>query len=111
MAVFKGEGGEAERRPHKPVLVQSIGDGEITDEEWPSMLAGSTAEKDETLDLNQLKAVWSGEAGDEYAAAAVTGTMAIALRLMGRADSIDEAQAQAMAMWEARDKANPGLAA
>ena len=45
------------------------------------------------------------------AAAAVTGTMAIALKLMGRADSIDEAQAQALAMWEARDKANPGVAA
>ena len=37
--------------------------------------------------------------------------MAIALKLMGRADSIDEAQAQALAMWEARAKSNPGLAA
>jgi hypothetical protein len=30
---------------------------------------------------------------------------------MGRAAGIDEAQAQALAMWEARDKANPGVAA
>ena len=45
------------------------------------------------------------------ATAAVTGTIAIALRLMGRAAGIDEAQAQALAMWEARDKSNPGLAA
>ncbi len=111
MAVFKGEGGEAERRPHKPVLVQSIRDGEIIDEEWPPMLTGPAPEKDETLDLNRLKAVWSGEIEDEYATAAVTGTMAIVLKLMGRADGIDEAQAQALAMWEARDKANPGLAA
>ena len=111
MAVFKGEGGEAERRPHKPVLVQSLRDGEMVDEEWPPMLPGSTAQKDETLDLNRLIAVWSGETEDEYAAAAVTGTIAIALKLMGRADSIDEAQAQALAMWESRDKANPGLAA
>ena len=111
MAVFKGEGGEAERRPHKPVLVQSLRDGEIVDEEWPPMLTDSTAEKDETMDLNQLKAVWSGEVEDEYAAAAVTGTMAIALKLMSRANSIDEAQAQALAIWQARDKANPGLAA
>ncbi len=111
MAVFKGEGGEAERRPHKPVLVQSLRDGEMVDEEWPPMLTGSTAIKDKTMDLNRLKAVWSGEVEDEYAAAAVTGTIAIALKLMGRAGSIDEAQAQALAMWEARDKANPGLAA
>ena len=41
----------------------------------------------------------------------LTGTMAIVLKLMARADSIDEAQAQALAMWEARDKSNPGLAA
>ena len=111
MAVFKGEGGEAERRPQKPVLVQSISNGELVEEEWPPMLADSTAEKDETLDLDRLKAVWSGKTEDEYATAAVTGTIAIALRLMGRAAGIDEAQAQALAMWEARDKANPGVAA
>ena len=111
MAVFKGEGGEAERRPQKPVLVQSISNGELVEEEWPPMLADSTAEKDEALDLDRLKAVWSGKTEDEYATAAVTGTIAIALRLMGRAASIDEAQAQALAMWEARDKANPGVAA
>jgi anthranilate phosphoribosyltransferase len=111
MAVFKGEGGEAERRPQKPVLVQSISNGELVEEEWPPMLADSTAEKDEALDLDRLKAVWSGKTEDEYATAAVTGTIAIALRLMGRAAGIDEAQAQALAMWEARDKANPGVAA
>ena len=111
MAVFKGEGGEAERRPQKPVLVQSIINGELVEEEWPPMLADSTAEKDEALDLDRLKAVWSGKTEDEYATAAVTGTIAIALRLMGRAAGIDEAQAQALAMWEARDKANPGVAA
>lgn len=111
MAVFKGEGGEAERRPNKPVLVQSISDGEMVEEEWPPMLSDSTAEKDEALDLNRLKAVWSGEAEDKYATAAVTGTIAIALRLMGRATSIDEAQAAALDMWKARDRDNPGLAA
>ncbi len=111
MAVFKGEGGEAERRPHKPVLVQSLRDGEMVDEEWPPMLTSSTAIKDKTMDLDRLKAVWSGEVEDEYAAAAVTGTIAIALKLMGRAGSIDEAQAQALTMWESRDKAHPGLAA
>ena len=115
MAVFKGEGGEAERRPQKPVLVQSISNGELVEEEWPPMLADSTAEKDEALDLNRLKAVWSGdggnEAGDEYATAAVTGTIAIALRLMGKAANIEDAQAAALDMWNARDRDNPGIAA
>jgi anthranilate phosphoribosyltransferase len=111
MAVFKGEGGEAERRPHKPVLVQSISNGELVEEEWPPMLADSTAEKDEALDLNRLKAVWSGDVEEEYATAAVTGTIAIALRLMGRAGGIEDAQAAAVEMWNARDRNNPGIAA
>lgn len=79
------------------------------------MLTGSTAEKDEALDMNKLKAVWSGEggddAGDEYAAAAVTGTMAIALRLMDRAGGIEDAHAAALEMWNTRDRNNPGIAA
>ncbi|MDA1090157.1 MAG: glycosyl transferase family protein [Proteobacteria bacterium] len=111
MAVFKGEGGEAERRPQKPVLVQSISYGKLIEEEWPPMLADSTAEKDEALDLGRLKAVWSGTVVDEYATAAVTGTIAIALRLMGRATSIEDAQGAALEMWEARNRNNPGIAA
>jgi len=111
MAVFKGEGGEAERRPHKPVLVQSISNGALVEEEWPPMLSDSTAEKDEELNLGRLKAVWSGDAQDDYGAAAVTGTIAIALRLMGRADRIDSAQAAAQEMWDTRDRDNPGIAA
>jgi anthranilate phosphoribosyltransferase len=111
MAVFKGEGGEAERRPHKPVLVQSLQDGEIIDEEWPPMLADSTAQKDETLDMNRLKAVWNGEIEDDYATSAIVGTIAIALRLMQRAGSVDEAQSAALKMWQDRDRRLPGIAA
>ncbi|NQV82413.1 MAG: glycosyl transferase family protein [Rhodospirillales bacterium] len=111
MAVFKGEGGEAERRPNKPVLVQSLRDGEKVDEEWPPMVEDSQTEKDETLDLDRFKAVWDGEVEDEYATNAVVGTMAIALRLMQRADSIDEAQSAALKMWRDRARGLPGLAA
>jgi len=111
MAVFKGEGGEAERRPHKPVLVQGIHNGEMVDEEWPPMMDESTVKVDEDMDLGRLKAVWSGEVEDEYATAAITGTVAIVLRLMQRAGTIDEAQAAAKVMWDTRDREKPGLAA
>ena len=41
---------------------------------------------------------------DAFATAAVTGTLAIALKLLGRAAGIEEAEAQARAMWGGRDR-------
>jgi anthranilate phosphoribosyltransferase len=103
MAVFKGEGGEVERRPHKPVLVQSLHDGILSEEEWPALLPEDSVKIDETMDLQRLKTVWSGQEEDSYATAAITGTAAIVLRLIGRADSPDDATSQANTMWGTRD--------
>lgn len=111
MAVFKGEGGEAERRPGKPVVVQSLHDGVMSEEEWPALLPGKSVRTDEEMDPGRLRAVWSGEQVDTFATAAVTGTLAIALRLLGRAGSIEEAEAQAQAMWRARDRGRMEAAA
>ncbi len=102
MAVFKGEGGETERRPAKPVIVESLLDGENVDEEWPAMLPGAIVKTDEAMDLGRLLRFWRGEDEDATATAAVTGTVAIALRLMGRTDGIEDAEAQARALWENR---------
>lgn len=104
MAVFKGEGGEAERRPTKPLLVQSLHDGELSEEEWPALLPEDLSKTDEDMNLDRLKAVWTGSTEDKYGEAAVVGTMAIALRLMGRADSPADAVAQAQTMWAARNR-------
>lgn len=104
MAVFKGEGGEAERRPAKPVLVQSLTDGAMTEEEWPSMMPDDISEKDEALDLARLKAVWTGEEDNTYATNAIIGTAAIALKMMGRAKTQAEAIALARSMWDTRNK-------
>jgi len=105
MAVFKGEGGEAERRPHKPVQVQYLHDGELSEEEWPALLPEESVKVDEDMDLSRLKRVWSDAEEDACGAAAVNGTVAIALRLMQRAESPDDALAQARQMWDSRDKA------
>ncbi|MAF94885.1 MAG: glycosyl transferase [Rhodospirillaceae bacterium] len=102
MAVFKGEGGETERRPAKPVIVESLLDGENADEEWPAMLPGEVIKTDEDMDLSRLLKLWRGEDDDAAATAAVTGTAAIALRLLGRTDGIEDAEAQARALWENR---------
>ena len=104
MAVFKGEGGEAERRPHKPVVVQYLHDGALSEEQWPAIVDENAFYKDEDMDLNRLMQVWSGEQSDRYGEAAAIGTAAYVLRLMGRAASPDEAVDQARSLWDARNK-------
>lgn len=108
MAVFKGEGGEVERRPQKPVLVQSLHEGVLSEEEWPALMAEDSVKVDEEMDLGRLKTVWSGEEDDVYATAAITGTAAIVLRLLGRADSPGDAMAKARELWDGRDRSTIG---
>ena len=107
MAVFKGEGGEAERRPHKPVLVQSLHNGKKVQEEWAPMIDDLTGPKDEIMDLGRLKAVWTGDSDEKYATQAIIGTIAIVLRLMQRSESINNALADAKIMWKDRDSNLP----
>ncbi|MDA8231109.1 MAG: glycosyl transferase family protein [Magnetospirillum sp.] len=110
LATFKGEGGEVERRPEKSCDVLFLAHNAPGREEWPALLTRPRA-KDETMDLARLKALWTGEAEDEAAAATIAGTMAIALRYSGRAASIDEAEGRALAMWRDRIRSTvPGAA-
>lgn len=104
MAVFKGEGGEAERRPAKPVLVQSLVNGEMAEEEWPAMMPDDISEKDEIMDLARLRAVWNGDEENDYATNAIVGTAAIVIKMMDPAKSRDDAIAEARAMWDTRNR-------
>lgn len=110
MAVFKGEGGEVERRPEKPCEVYSLVEGQAVVEEWPAILSAPRGH-DEEMDLARLKALWTGTVEDEAAAATIAGTVAIALKAMGRAEGVDQALGMALAMWRdrIRDKI-PGAA-
>lgn len=103
MAVIKGEGGEIERNPDQACLIQSVHDGELSEEEWPPMFPKRHIRKDE-LEVEHLVELWRGTRDDEYGEGAVIGTVAIALYTMGRAKDREEAEAQARQMWEARDK-------
>jgi len=103
MSVFRGEGGEIERRPSKPCEVMNVVDGESFEERWPPLLEEPRQPHDEIMDLARLPALWRGELQDEYAIAAVTGTLAIALRTLGAAKDMVSAQQQAEQIWAARD--------
>jgi anthranilate phosphoribosyltransferase len=110
LALFKGEGGEVERRPEKPCEVLFIEDGAPGREEWPPLMAG-TRPRDEAMDPARLGDLWSGAVEDEVAVATIAGTMAVALRYSGRAATMDEAEGRALAMWRDRNhRAVPGAA-
>jgi len=100
-AAFKGDGGEVERRPEKPCEVWALVHGEKVREEWPALVAGAR-EKEEHLDLGLLKALWTGAAQDDFADAAIAGTMALVLRYSGRAGSQAEAEAMGRSLWAGR---------
>ena len=111
MAVFRGEGGEAERRPNKPCEVWTANDGVGGVEVWPPLLDDPVQRRDAEMDLDRLAALWRGETDDDYGEAAITGTVAIALRVTGRAASQEDAGAAARAMWQRRDRTRvPGIA-
>lgn len=110
MAVLKGEGGEFERRPDKPCEVHVLVDGATAEEIWPARLEG-VADKQDSLDPARLGAVWRGEVEDDYARLSVIGTAAVVLKLMGKADTMDAAEAQAAALWQDRNRERPRAAA
>lgn len=105
VAVLKGEGGEIERNPDIPCLVQRVQQGELTEEEWPALFKQRHVKADD-LNVQQLAALWRGDIEDEYGEAAVISTAAIALQLMNKAETPDEALELARSLWEnrARDK-------
>ena len=105
MAVFRGEGGEIERRPNKPCEVLTVHDGAMEEERWPALLPEPRQAPEAELDLGRLAALWRGEITDEYGEAAIWGTLAIALKTMGHAASQEDAQILAENMWAQRDRA------
>jgi anthranilate phosphoribosyltransferase len=110
MAVIKGEGGEIERNPDQPCLVQSVHNGEMSEEEWPALFSQRHV-KDDELNIQRLRDLWEGRDSDEYGIASVTGTTAIALKMMAKAPDMKSAEQQARDLWEARSKQNFGAAA
>ena len=99
--VFKGEAGEVERRPEADLKLHLIENGKAVIENWPRLLSGKQ-DKLESLPTEHLLACWKGETQDSYGELAVAGTIAIALRMMGKATNAENAQQQALTLWQNR---------
>jgi anthranilate phosphoribosyltransferase len=100
--VFRGDGGENERRPNKACDTVLVSDGVVEELRWPPM-GDPRQTPDELMRVEQLAEVWRG-ASDEYGEAAVVGTVAIVLYAMGIAGDPVEAEARAGRLWSERDR-------
>ncbi|WP_353572416.1 glycosyl transferase family protein [Candidatus Albibeggiatoa sp. nov. BB20] len=107
MAVIKGEGGEIERNPDVKCEVKGLLNGELFEETWPALFAQRHV-KEAEMQPERLAQLWQSEIDDEYAVGTITGTTALALKLMGKAHSIEEAQSMAESLWHNRDKSKYG---
>jgi anthranilate phosphoribosyltransferase len=103
MATFKGDGGEAERRPEKTCDVHYLDHDIMAAEEWPALVSGIRPHQEE-LDLTTLPGLWSSDQISPPALAAITGTIAIALRYSGRAASVEQAIIMADQVWNNRSR-------
>lgn len=104
-AVFKGGGGEGQRNPDKPCRALAPDGGETP---WPALTPGSGYPwRDEPLDPRRLAALWTGAVADPAPVAAVAGTAAVALRLLGAAPDVAGSQRLAERMWRERDRHLP----
>lgn len=103
LAVFKGEGGEAERNPDSACTTRMLSEGKASEVYWPAMFSQRHL-KDEVMDVSRLGRVWRGELEDAYAEAAVVGTAAIAIHALGKACDVEAAERLALEWWEKRNK-------
>lgn len=103
MAVLKGEGGETERNPDVECLVQSVVEGTLEDELWPPLFARRHPKADD-LAPEELIAVWQGEEENEFAQATIISTAAIALKILGKAKTQQQAHELATEYWLQRNQ-------
>ena len=101
--VFRGDGGENERRPNKPCETLLIVDGVCEEARWPAdVRTAADARRDDGP--RQAGSSLARLQADEYGEASVVGTVALALWAMGVESDPARAQARAEALWRERDR-------
>ena len=108
-AIFKGGGGEVQRNPEKACRASLVLDQSHGEEVWPALTLGERhGWREETLDPAAVVALWRGERSAPGPEAAIVGTAAIALKLLGRAEDQCQAMALATELWRQRPKTRFG---
>lgn len=107
MAIFKGESGEAERRPQAILSVDYLKNGAANTEKWPAMIEILNKEKNKETEkpsINLLLDTWRNDNTNTYAYHAIIGTCALALHLCKKANTQNEAIKLATELWQQRNK-------
>ncbi len=103
--IFKGGGGEAQRNPDKPCRAATVDDDVMGETIWPALNHGEPHPwRRDPLEPELLAGLWRGEWEAPGPIAAVVGTAAMALKLLGRAASVEEAEDQARRLWQERPR-------
>ncbi|MBW2939221.1 glycosyl transferase family protein [Zhongshania aquimaris] len=102
-AVFKGEAGEAERKPEAICRVKMVHCGELSEVEWPKLIDGRQ-DKQETLNIDDLVNAWREDKVEEYGKLAIIGTIAIALHLQSPELDQQHCLDRADNIWKNRDR-------
>jgi anthranilate phosphoribosyltransferase len=100
--ICKGEGGEFERIPERPVELNGVTSGTAWSETWSHRIKPGQQAKQERLNLNHFRLVWDGEAEDSYGELAVTGTLALVIRALGLVTDQADAHEMAQGWWHDR---------
>ena len=102
---FRGEGGEIELNPERPVNLLINRHSDMSRIELPA-LNDKWAFKPKSLDVNRLPDLWTGKSSDTYGEQAVIGTLATMLVLM-ESYTWQTAYQRASQLWEKRNKRWP----
>ncbi|MEW7984046.1 MAG: glycosyl transferase family protein [gamma proteobacterium symbiont of Phacoides pectinatus] len=98
----KGEGGEFERIPERPVELYGVSDQQSWQESWDKTLQPGLEVKPEKMDLSHWVSVWQGTASDLYGEYAVIGTLAWCIRALGIELQTEAAENLASVWWQSR---------
>jgi anthranilate phosphoribosyltransferase len=109
--IFKGGGGEAQRNPDKLCRAATVDHGIMGEAIWPALSDGEPHPwRRDPLEPELLAGLWRGEWEAPGPIAAVIGTAAMALKLLGRAGSIQDAEEEARRLWRERPRRQFGAA-
>lgn len=103
LMVLKGGGGEFERHPAKDIMLYGLADGEAFLQTAEARTEAHRKLAEPETDLTHLVAVWRGDLPDSWAEEIVIGTAAAAMMALKPGLSLEAAEAEVQALWEARD--------
>lgn len=101
--VFKGDSGEVEIKPQADTRIQLLADREYRELTMPRRLSGRVKPVD-APGTDALKALWSGDADDQYGIEATLMTTAVALLSLTPGLDTEQARLDAAQLWQNRNR-------